>query len=321
MRVGQRLVLAVVPAVLGVLAMAALAYWGQRGRQVPDRLVLAGLAAAVLSLGMTWRNTRYLARRIDALSRRHGTVEGEGADELDSMERAIVEAARRGETREQAAEALVREYAGLLEETSAAVGRRLDEVRLPLHVLLATPFGALNENQEEMISAAQAAADVAGEELRSVARIVDLDAGRVESRPQAIRPRDLLTPVLAAAASRIRQAGGALESDLPTLLPHVHVDPRHSREALSLVLDRLAGRAGRGSGVRLAADIGEGFVRLRVEDGSLRADERFPLAQRLLRLQGAGIAASLDGALEIRLPTAGRAPGAPGHSAATDLPE
>jgi hypothetical protein len=37
-----------------------------------------------------------------------------------------------------------------------------------------------------MISSAQAAADAAQEELRFVARIVELDAGRVESRPQAI---------------------------------------------------------------------------------------------------------------------------------------
>lgn len=320
MRVGQRLVLAVVPAVLGVLAMAALAYCGQRGRQVPGWLVLAGLAAAVLSLGMTWRNTRYLARRINALSQRHGAVEDAGADELDTIERAIAEAERRGETREQAAAGLVREYAGLLGDTSAALGRRLDEVRLPLHILLASRFGALNENQEEMISAAQAAADAAGEELRSVARIVDLDAGRVESRPQAIRPRDLLAPVLAAAGARIRQAGGTLESDLPPLLPHVHVDPRHSREALSLVLDRLAGRAGPGSAVRLAAEAGEGFVRLRIGDGSVRGDERFPLAQRLLRLQGAGITTLADGALEIRLPTIVQDPGTSRQSAVNRPP-
>ncbi len=321
MRVGQRLFLAVVPAVLGVLAMAALAYWGQRGRQVPEWLVLAGLAAAVVSLGLTWRNTRYVARRIDALVRRDGTVESGGADELDFIERTMAEAQRSGESRGQAAEALVREYAGLLADTAAAVGRRLDEVRLPLHILLASPFGALNENQEEMISAAQAAADAAGEELRFVARIVELDAGQVEFRPQAIRPRDLLAPVLAAASPRIRQAGGTLETDLSPALPHVHVDPRHTREALSLLLDRLAARVGPGSHVRLGAEAGEGAVRLFIEDGSVRADEQFPLAERLLRLQNAPITMLADGALEIRLPAVVKVSGGWPPPTVTDLPD
>ncbi len=150
---------------------------------------------------------------------------------------------------------------------------------------------------------------------------MELDAGRVESHPQAIRLRDLLAPVLAAAASRIRQAGGTLESDLPPMLPHVQVDPHHSREALFLILDRLAGRSGPGSGVRLSAEAGEGFVRLRFEDGSLRVEERLPLAQRLLRLQDAGITTLADGALEIRFPTTGRGPGVSKRSAVTDLPE
>lgn len=304
MKVGQRLFVAVLPAVLGVLAMAGLAYWGQRGRQIPEWLLLAGILAAVASLLMAWRNTRYVARRIEALYRR-GERGGQdtGGDELDTIERAIVEAEGRGVTREQAAEALVREYAGLLADAARAVGRRLDEVRLPLHILLSSPFGELNENQEEMIGAAQTAAEAADEELRFVGRIVDLDAGRVESHPQAVRPHDLLTPVLAAIGSRLRQAGATLETDLPPMLPHVQVDPQHAREALSLILDRLAGRAGPGSLVRVAADAREAIVHLRIEEGSLTPNERFPLAQRLLRLQGAETTAPANGALEILLPT------------------
>jgi hypothetical protein len=304
MKVGQRLFLAVLPAVLGVLAMAGLAYWGQRGRQVPVWVLLAGILTAAASLVLAWHNTRYVARRIEALSHRRDVSADadEPADELDTIEKRIAESERRGATREQAAEALVREYSGLLADASFTVGRKLDDVRLPLHILLSSPFGELNENQEEMIGAAQTAAEDADEALRFIGRIVDLDAGRVESRPESVRPRDLLAPVLAAVGPRLRQAGATLQADLPPMLPHVQVDPQHTREAVSLILDQLAKRAAAGLVVRLTADAMEGFVRLRIEDGLLDPDEGFPLAQRLLRLQGATIHASVQGVLEIHLP-------------------
>lgn len=307
MRVGQRLFVAVIPAVLGVLAMAGLAYWGQRGREIPAWLLIVGILAAVASLVMAWRNTWYVARRIEALSLRREGASGKDApaDELDSIERRIAESERRGETREQAAEALVREYAALLADASATVGRKLDEVRLPLHILLSSPFGELNENQEEMIGAAQTAAEGADKALRFIGRIVELDAGRVDSHREPIRPRDLLHPVLAAVEPRLRQAGAEMEADLPPDLPRVHVDPRHAREALSLILDRMAGRVPPGAGVRLTAESRDGFVHLRIQDASLRADEAFPLAQRLLRLQGASIASRTAGALEVLLPAYG----------------
>ena len=47
MRVGQRLFVAVVPAVLGVCLVAALAYWGQYGRTAPAGLLVVALAASV----------------------------------------------------------------------------------------------------------------------------------------------------------------------------------------------------------------------------------------------------------------------------------
>ena len=64
-----------------------------------------------------------------------------------------------------------------------------------------------------MIGAAQAAAEVADEALSFIGRIVDLDAGRVESRPEPVRLRDLLAPVLAAVTPRLRKAGATLETD------------------------------------------------------------------------------------------------------------
>jgi signal transduction histidine kinase len=305
MRVAQRLFLAVIPAVLGVLAMAGLAWWGQRGRQIPEWILLPGILTAVVSLAMAWHSTRYVAQRVESLSRRRAASShpDAAADELDVLERRITEAERHGETREQAAEARVREYAALLADASVVVGRALDEVRLPLHILLASPFGALNENQEEMIGAAQTAAEAADATLRAVRRVTELDAGRVESRPEPIRLPDLLAPVLAAVASRLERAGARLDIDIPPLLPPVRVDAGHAREALALVLDGVTRLAGTDARVRVAADARDEGVRVRVMDGAVRADEAFPLARRLLHLQGGSLGVTEGGAIEIILPS------------------
>jgi hypothetical protein len=303
MRVGQRLFLAVLPAVLGVLAMAGLAWWGQRGRQVPAWLLVAGLLAAAASLVMAWRGTRYVARGIEALSggRAEPAASTGPADELDAIRLRIAEAERRGESREAAAEALVRESAALLADAAATVGRRLEAVRMPLHILLSSPFGPLNENQEEMIGAAHSAAEDADGALRRVGRVVELDAGRVEFRLASVRPHGLIEPLLAALEGRLREAGATLETDLPPLLPLVRVDARHAREALSLVLDGVAEGAAPGAAFRVRCDARDGFVRLRVQGGAPDADETFPLARRLLLPQGGAVAADADGSVEVRL--------------------
>ena len=65
MRIGPRLFLAVLPAVLGVVVVVALAYFGEYGRQAPAALVAIAAGATIVSLVVSWRNTRWLARRIN----------------------------------------------------------------------------------------------------------------------------------------------------------------------------------------------------------------------------------------------------------------
>ena len=72
MRVGQRLFLAVVPAVVGVLTVAALSYYGRYAYVVPEWVVAIAIVAAGGSLVVAWMNTRYVARRIDRLAARVG---------------------------------------------------------------------------------------------------------------------------------------------------------------------------------------------------------------------------------------------------------
>jgi len=69
MRVGQRLFLAVVPAIVGLLTVAALVYFGEYARQAPEWLVLVAVTAALGSAVLAWRNTRYVTQRIEQLGR------------------------------------------------------------------------------------------------------------------------------------------------------------------------------------------------------------------------------------------------------------
>jgi hypothetical protein len=68
MKVSHRLYVTVAPAVLGVFAIAALAYWGQRERQAPGLLVGIAIVAAAVSLVVAWSNARFIARRIEQLA-------------------------------------------------------------------------------------------------------------------------------------------------------------------------------------------------------------------------------------------------------------
>src|ERR1700722_9532692 len=91
MRVGARLFLSLVPAILGVFTVAGLAYWGEYGRQAPHVLVITAVIASVASLIMTWMNTQYVAKRVQKLaegSPREGAA-GSGAFRLRDVADAV----------------------------------------------------------------------------------------------------------------------------------------------------------------------------------------------------------------------------------------
>ena len=61
MRVTQRLYLTVLPAVVGLLTVAALAYWGQYAHTVPTVFLVIAAVATVASLALTWVNARQIS--------------------------------------------------------------------------------------------------------------------------------------------------------------------------------------------------------------------------------------------------------------------
>jgi signal transduction histidine kinase len=311
MRVGQRLFLAVVPAILGLFPVAALAYWGRIDRSAPQWLVVVAAVAALLSLAVAWQNTRYVARRIERLAgpadlASGGTV---SLDEIDSIERvvdrlsgavAVAETERR--EREAAASGRVQEYAALLAEATSAVARQLDEVRLPIHILLENHFGQLNENQEEMLAGARAAAEAAGVELAHLREIADLDRGALSFRRDRVRCGDLLQALKPQLVADGERADVKVTFDVLPGLPPVAGDRVRLQEALDLLLRHLVRRALPGSEVTIGARHDKKEVAIEVAHGPVpMVDANVALAQRIILAHGGRIEEQ-DGRLRIFLP-------------------
>jgi signal transduction histidine kinase len=357
MTVGQRLFLSVVPAILGVCTVAGLAYWGQYQRQAPHALVVTAIVASVASLGMTWMNARYLARRIqrlvttipalgtgastrvalralgirdvaDAVTGR--AIATDKRDELDSIEQSVTHlsqaAARAEETAAQRAAAADRrlsEYANLLSAATLALTKQLDEVRLPLHILLDNRFGDLNENQEEMLGAARAAAESADATVRRLREIVELDRGAISLRRDAVPAGDLIASLLPGLNADCEEAGVRVTTDLAPALPRVTGDRARLQEACGMLLAERVRAMPSGSTVTItAAPSAEGnAVQIDVTHQGTADDAGADaaLARRLIAANG-GQVQETAGRTTITLPTQAKPPGLSTASASAAPP-
>ncbi|MGH7647357.1 MAG: hypothetical protein ACREND_04520, partial [Gemmatimonadaceae bacterium] len=198
MKVGQRLVLVIAPAVLGLLIIAGLASAG-RARATPEVILWIATSAALGTFVVAWASAGELDR-IEARAQRLASAVAAARDD--------------GTRRERAAGERAREYATLIDDITGLMETRIEEAQLPLHILLSSPFGALNENQEEMLSAAQSAVDSADVELRRLRKLVELDRGAVTPVIQPIGLAELLRPALAIAQSRAVSASVQLHLDI-----------------------------------------------------------------------------------------------------------
>lgn len=273
MKVGMRLQLAALPAVVGAFVVAALAYWGRRDYQAPRALVIIAVIAAIASGIISWRNTRYVAQRIAQLAdpavgraRTGKAVDAVVArsapaaeDELDQIAATVAdlstEVAAERSARVQntlAADARADRYAQLLNDALGATAARLQEVQLPLHILLASPFGELNENQEEMLGAAREAVDDADVELRRIRKLLEIERGAIAFVERPIGMAELLRPSIAIASARA-PSGVRVVADVSDALPRAVTDPLQTQDALTSVIASVAARASAGSIVTVRA--------------------------------------------------------------------
>ena len=327
MTISQRLYLAVVPAVVGVFTVAGLAYWGKFHRAAPEWVVVVAAVSAVASLFLGWQNTRYVARRIERLAgvraeRRSGgqsplavvrsaalPVRARRPDELDSIEEVVdhlstaVSVAEAGTRKsEQAAAERIKEYAVLLDEAAAAVRRHLDEARQALHILGEGHFGALNENQDELLAAARAGTDTVETEMGRLQEIAQLDRGALHPRRESINVPDIVRSLRPQLESDGTKAAVSVAFDVLPGLPRVQGDRIRLQQALELLLRHLVRHALPGAAVSIGAPRDSGNVRITVSGGQpLALDADVALARRIVEAHGGRIDTT-DVGTEVTLP-------------------
>jgi signal transduction histidine kinase len=322
------LYLTAAPSLLGMVLVAALVYWGQYAHAVPETLLVIIVIAAVASMVLSWRNARYVAQRIERLAGSSSNKTGvrltdvagalmpgsvsQSPDELDRIEgvvdhlsSVVTEAEATRSAHEADADRRVTDYAGMLAAIAAKSADRLEEVRIPLHILLENHFGDLNENQEEMLGAARTAAEAVDADLVALRQLAELDLGTRELRRDRLLPGDLvrsLVPTLQAIADK---QSATLSVDLEPLVPAIRGDQPSLQDALSVLLGGAIRSAASGAELRVGVQKDDGAVRLDIRGGGeADRDIRAALAERVIRASGGSVAREPDGAIIVRFPFA-----------------
>jgi K+-sensing histidine kinase KdpD len=327
-KISHRLYLTAAPSLLGMLLVAALAYWGQYAHAVPEMLVVIVALAVVASMILSWQNARYVAQRIARLagasSERDAGIRLQGVanalmpgsaagppDELDRIEgvvdhlsSAVAEAETHRSAHEAAAERRVKDYADMLATIAARSADRLEEVRIPLHILLENHFGDLNENQEEMLGAARNAAEAVDADLVALRQVAELDVGTRELRRDRLLPGDLVRSLLPTLQSIADKQSATLEVDLEPLVPAIRGDQPALQDALAVLIGGTLRSATAGAELRVSVHSEPGAVRIEARGGGLPArDVRTMLAERVVRVSGGSVDWSSSAGLTIRFPT------------------
>jgi signal transduction histidine kinase len=310
MKISQRLFLGVIPSVVGLFTVAGLAYWGQYHQTAPVMVVWAAGAATVISLIVAWRETRYVAHRVERLASTKGG--DKQVDELDVIEQRVeslgeAATAAKADAARAAEDAGRRniEYATLLAEAATSASKQLAEARLSLHVLQDNHFGELNDNQEEMIGAAREATEAAEVELNHLREIADIDRGALALRRDLVKPGEIIRSLLPLLNAQATKQGVRILSELEPALPRVVGDRGRLQDALGLILKDAVRYAVPGTSVSVHASSQPSTVTIVVNHSSPHSyTGDVALADRLIRAQGGSVTHTGD-ATTIALERAG----------------
>lgn len=142
----------------------------------------------------------------------------------------------------------------LLDTILGPLAEAIREINLPLHILLESRFGELNDNQIEMIEAARASASTADILLRQVSRAIALADASPRASEETTRLVDLTRSALAIAGAHESGRGVRFDADVSPALPRVRGDRAHLEEALTLILRDAGATAADGQVVQVIAD-------------------------------------------------------------------
>lgn len=266
--IAWRLAAGVLPSILAIALVGGLFYYGVYGRTAPRVVEIGAALLTLASILITWANARYFADRVTRLAQTTSKVAGgsERTDEFDRIERAVGKlgsALTASETERARNDALaasrLRDQATMLGGVVSDTLSQLDQVRLPLQILLESPFGELNENQEELLRDARGAADAIDVALRRLGQVVDVDRGALPIQHELVQINDIVRAVLPMARAAAERRGARTELALEPGLPRVIGDRARLAEALALFLADSAAEASdsmplRISSVRAGAD-------------------------------------------------------------------
>lgn len=330
--IALRLAAGVLPSVLAVVLVLGLFYYGKYGRAAPELILIVAAALTLVSVIVAWWNATYFADRLARLAQSTRKVAGgtERTDEFDRIERAVgklgsaLTAAQEERTRSDAlAAARLKEQGTMLAGVVSDTIAQLDQVRLPLQILIASPFGELNENQEELLRDARAAADAIDVALRRLGQVADIDREALSVQRELVQINDVVRSVLPVARAAAERRGARTETVLEPGLPRVIADRARLAEALALFLAESAAKADQSHALRILTTRAGSSALIRIwpavndasaarpaagqsEEPAVRPDgppaEAAPtiLASRLITAQGGDVSFD-DGALTLRV--------------------
>lgn len=295
--VGQRLLLGLAPSLLAIVLVVALGYYGEVGREAPEYVVAGAALLALLSLALTWWNTRYLVRRLRGLGRHAGSPNGDDAavDDLDRIEREVARLARELKTATHARdvdheqlERKLHDQATVLAATLRGLTAQVDEVRLPLHILLDARFGELNENQEELLVSAREGADQIDAAVRRLSLMADADRDALTTRLEPVALNEVIRAVLPMVRASAERRNAQVNVTLEPALPRVWANRAAIAEAIALIATRAAEQLDSGQHVEVEtlSRSDASTVRITPVSASLWDDTLVIVAMRSLHLQG-----------------------------------
>jgi signal transduction histidine kinase len=276
---------------------------------------------------LSWANARYVAIRLERLAtggpQRRPAPPGASSeesrapshapvDEIDEIERVVdslsgaVEMAATDRAHQaERFERRAREYARLLVAVADASARELEEVRLPLHILLENRFGELNENQEEMLGAARTAAETLDADIMSVRQIAGLDLGEHELRRDRLKAADLVDSIRPMLVASAESAGMTIEFEIAPLLPAIIGDRARLQDAMVTLIRAVLVAARPEARLRVAVGREARSITIVVRGGGEpRRSIRWAVAVRVIRSHGGAVEERED-ALAISLPVEG----------------
>jgi signal transduction histidine kinase len=191
----------------------------------------------------------------------------------------------------------------LLAATVRGVTAQMDEVRLPLHILLDARFGELNENQEELLVAARAAADGIDGAVRRLAVVADADRDALMVRTEPVAINDVVRAVLPMVRATADRRNVRVDVALEPALPRVWANRAALAETIALMAGLAAERLGEGDAMSIGTTAEESQCVLQISpaEASLLDEPLVIGAMRVLHAQNA-TAGVAHGAVEIVLP-------------------